>query len=113
MLWRDIAARGRAASARPTIAEITMAGNTFIGTLDDDSNTGSETVQYGLTGNDTLAPSQLDVLYTLDGGLGDDELFGGNLADILLGGEGNDGLFGNGGNDRIDGGSGNDVLLGG
>jgi serralysin len=92
---------------------ITTAGATFIGTLGDDANDGSEGVQYGLSGDDTLAPTLADVSYYLDGGLGDDQLAGRDGADTLLGGDGNDALLGNGGNDRLDGGAGNDHIDGG
>ena len=76
----------------------------------------------------------------VDGGLGDDQVFGGNARDSLFGGagrdrlhgmggpdalyggrdhdsleggEGNDLLLGNAGNDRLNGGAGDDQLLGG
>ncbi|MEL7098212.1 MAG: calcium-binding protein [Pseudomonadota bacterium] len=57
----------------------------------------------------------------VDGGAGNDTLFGGNLGDNLLGGDdndliagraGDDTLFGGRGNDTINGGSGNDELRG-
>lgn len=49
----------------------------------------------------------------IDGGAGDDEIFGTNAADSLLGGSGNDTLFGYGLDDRLDGGAGNDIIQGG
>ena len=51
----------------------------------------------------------------LDGGAGDDALYGGPGGgdDVMLGNAGNDRLFGGLGNDRLDGGAGNDRLAGG
>lgn len=50
---------------------------------------------------------------TLDGGAGDDLLFGMGGDDILRGGDGNDLLFGGSGNDYLDGGAGKDTIFGG
>ena len=59
---------------------------------------------------------------TLEGGNGDDRLYGsrdrdlmrgGNGADILVGNDGDDTLAGENGNDRLDGGRGQDLLQGG
>ncbi|NER31245.1 MAG: calcium-binding protein, partial [Symploca sp. SIO1C4] len=49
----------------------------------------------------------------LDGGTGNDVLYGESGNDILLGGEGHDWLDGGTGNDVLYGESGNDILLGG
>jgi Ca2+-binding RTX toxin-like protein len=49
----------------------------------------------------------------LDGGAGDDSLYGGDDADTLIGGIGNDLLDGGIDDDSLTGGAGNDVLLGG
>ena len=49
----------------------------------------------------------------LDGGAGDDLLFGMGGDDILRGGDGNDLLFGGSGNDYLDGGAGEDTIFGG
>ncbi|MEM7760017.1 MAG: calcium-binding protein, partial [Cyanobacteria bacterium P01_A01_bin.40] len=49
----------------------------------------------------------------LDGGDGDDEMFGENDDDTLLGGEGVDTLSGNNGNDILEGEQGDDILNGG
>lgn len=57
---------------------------------------------FGLGGNDLLR-----------GGLGNDAMDGGIGHDTLMGGGGNDVLAGNAGNDVLQGGSGNDVLNGG
>jgi len=48
----------------------------------------------------------------LDGGAGDDALFGGRGNDTLKGGAGCDYLVGNSGNDLLDGGDENDILVG-
>ncbi|MBH5340823.1 calcium-binding protein, partial [Neisseria meningitidis] len=50
---------------------------------------------------------------TLDGGEGNDALYGYNGNDALNGGEGNDHLNGEDGNDTLIGGAGNDYLEGG
>lgn len=57
----------------------------------------------GGAGNDTLRATVASPV-VLDGGLGDDQLFGGDGGDVLLGGEGDD---------TIDGGLGADSLAGG
>ena len=51
----------------------------------------------------------------LDGGAGDDRLYGGPDGgdDVLVGGDGHDKLYGGKGDDTLDGGAGNDVLKGG
>jgi Ca2+-binding RTX toxin-like protein len=49
---------------------------------------------------------------TVDGGPGDDMIFGGKKNDRLSGGPGRDSLTGEGGNDIISGGAGNDTLNG-
>ncbi|NFV79014.1 tandem-95 repeat protein, partial [Magnetospirillum aberrantis] len=50
---------------------------------------------------------------TIDGGAGNDVLFGQNGNDLLIGGTGNDTLAGAAGNDTLLGGDGNDKLIGG
>jgi Ca2+-binding RTX toxin-like protein len=50
---------------------------------------------------------------TLDGGAGNDILFGRDGNDTLNGGAGNDILFGRDGNDTLNGGDGNDIHFGG
>jgi hypothetical protein len=50
---------------------------------------------------------------SLDGGAGDDSLYGAGGADKIAGGDGNDNLFGGGGKDRLNGGNNNDKLNGG
>ena len=57
--------------------------------------------------------TQNDGKDTLDGGAGDDLLFGMGGDDILRGGDGNDLLFGGSGNDYLDGGAGEDTIFGG
>jgi serralysin len=86
---------------------------TFVDIAGINSHFGNEDIQYGLDGNDLLGGGTDDRAYLLDGGVGNDELFGVSFADILLGGEGNDSFDGRGGNDRLDGGDGNDSLNGG
>ncbi len=50
---------------------------------------------------------------TIDAGLGDDSVLGGEDDDVIDGGAGDDTLLGNEGNDDLDGGDGDDTLLGG
>jgi len=73
---------------------------------------GGDTIT-GAAGNDTIlgdtqfsTDSQIDVL---DGGAGNDRLYGGGDADTLIGGIGNDALWGGGGVDALTGGKGNDT----
>ena len=47
---------------------------------------------------------------TIDGGTGDDLVYGGTDADLLRGGEGDDDLYGSPGNDRAEGGAGDDAF---
>jgi Ca2+-binding RTX toxin-like protein len=61
-----------------------------------------------VTASDGLAPL---IHLTLDGGAGDDALFGSDGADDLLGRDGNDLLVGNGGNDLMLGGAGDDTFV--
>jgi Ca2+-binding RTX toxin-like protein len=50
---------------------------------------------------------------TINGGNGDDFIYGADDADSLTGGSGNDSIYGSSGNDSLDGGIGNDELFGG
>ncbi len=61
-----------------------------------------------VTASDGLAPL---IHLTLDGGPGNDALFGSDGADDLLGRDGNDLLVGNGGNDLMLGGDGDDTFV--
>ncbi len=49
---------------------------------------------------------------TINGGAGDDRLFGGVLGDVINGGAGNDTVVGNLGDDDVQGGGGDDLLFG-
>jgi len=68
-------------------------------------NMGSGDDTFSATGN--LASL---ISLTVDGGVGNDRIFGGNGADTLLGGEGNDFIDGNQGNDTALLGAGDDVF---
>jgi Ca2+-binding RTX toxin-like protein len=76
----------------------------------------------GLGGDDVVRANPTDrgpVYYGrndddfVDGGAGNDRIWGGRSTDLLLGGPGNDVLHGGRGADRVDGGPGNDVVDGG
>jgi Ca2+-binding RTX toxin-like protein len=66
----------------------------------------------GLGGNDVITASGLTgMLFTANGGDGDDVLIGSFGNDVLTGGPGDDVLNGNGGQDVLDGGPGNNVVI--
>lgn len=65
------------------------------------------------SGGDPIDPEKTNGLDVIDGGDGDDLIFGQDDDDTLYGGDGNDTLFGGIDEDELSGGSGNDVLLGG
>ena len=73
-------------------------------------NNGGEQYQYGLNGNDTLAPSNNNKSYFLYGGEGGDQLIGQSYNDDLYGGNGGDTLYGDYGNDYLNGGLGKDAF---
>jgi len=96
----------------------TAAGETICGLLGND-------VIKALGGDDTVFGDNCKVKAKLgakaavggddsiDGGTGNDAIYGAGGADKLTGGAGNDKLFGGGGNDALAGGKGNDRLTGG
>jgi Ca2+-binding RTX toxin-like protein len=68
----------------------------------------------GLAGSDLITAAGLrGVAVNVDGGAGNDIIFGGAKNDVISGGAGDDILFGYGGNDALYGDAGNDVLSGG
>jgi uncharacterized protein (TIGR03118 family) len=68
---------------------------------------------FGVTGNDTIFVSpSIHTPTLLDGGTGNDQIFGGDGANILLGGPGNDILIGGRHRDILIGGDGRDVIFG-
>jgi Ca2+-binding RTX toxin-like protein len=70
-------------------------------------------IAYGEDGNDTISVDEAIALTAiLDGGEGDDDLFGGAGNDLLLGGGGSDRLTGAAGNDFLAGGHGADRIVG-
>ncbi len=75
----------------------------------------SAVVLNGLGGDDVLGmrDSGAEMEAVLNGGAGNDVLFGGDANDALDGGAGDDYLFGRGGDDTLDGGLGGDWLSGG
>ncbi|MBX9702076.1 MAG: hypothetical protein K2X74_21760, partial [Acetobacteraceae bacterium] len=72
-------------------------------------NTLANRIQGNEAGNLIIAGAGAD---TVDGGGGDDSVFGQADADLLRGGEGRDWIFGGDADDTIEGGAGNDVLFG-
>lgn len=85
-----------------------LPGNDFTARYDDAQN--AVILQGDEADNILLGVSKRSII---DGGDGNDRLYGRKYNDILLGGAGDDSLWGSGGNDRLDGGSGNDILKGG
>jgi phospholipase/lecithinase/hemolysin len=70
-------------------------------------------VAFAHDGDDFLHATAASRAVILEGGAGNDLLFGGWAGDILRGDVGNDCLFGGGGDDALYGGDGRDVLFGG
>ena len=73
-------------------------------------------------GNDIIRFNGLTIPVNVDGGTGNDHLYGSSASDLLIGGPGNDRLYGGSGDDTLiagagydylDGGSGNDFIDGG
>jgi uncharacterized protein (TIGR03118 family) len=91
---------------------VVRSGGKLIGTFDLAS---LSTIEFnGLAGNDQiLVNNRIKVTTIIDGGAGDDHLFGGGGNSILLGGSGSDHLFGQGGRDILIGGDSRDFLNGG
>jgi len=63
----------------------------------------------GTSGNDTLDASKAEVRVVIDGGAGNDVIYGSSKADFLKGGAGADKLYSGGGADLLIGGAGNDT----
>jgi serralysin len=68
---------------------------------------------FGDDGNDIIKAGNTDNGALLDGGTGNDQLYGGLAANTMNGGDGNDYLSGGGGQDIMHGNAGNDTLKGG
>jgi ELWxxDGT repeat protein len=67
----------------------------------------------GAGGNDIIKIQGLSLPATLNGGAGDDVIYGANGADRINGGDGNDWLSGGANNDTLYGDAGNDRIFGG
>ena len=85
---------------------------TFVGSNFNDTNYGSEQIQYGLDGADYLSPQHDNKSYYIYGGNSSDKLFGYGYEDELYGGSGGDRIRGLGDDDYIEGGAGNDKIFG-
>jgi Ca2+-binding RTX toxin-like protein len=83
----------------------TAATNQEVDTIILDGGDGDDRL-FGEQGNDLLVGGAGNDL--LDGGAGNDQLLGGAGADMMRGGPGDDGLFGGPMTDVLDGGSGSD-----
>ncbi|WP_147104492.1 Hint domain-containing protein [Tateyamaria sp. syn59] len=96
-------------------ARSSNSGFSFSGDLIDDSvvtpiEAGDDTIDGG-TGQDVIFGQGGND--SLSGGQGDDDIDGGEGNDVLDGGQGQDELIGGAGNDTLVGGTGDDTLLGG
>ena len=67
----------------------------------------------GGDGDDEISVGLNMIGVTINGGNGNDLVYGGGGADLIKGGNGNDVLYGRAGNDKIEGNAGNDLLDGG
>ena len=92
-------------------------------TLTTDTHTGAQSTQRimnvetinGLDGDDIIDLTSPDYslagqIITINGGLGNDAIWGSDATETLIGGEGNDILFGGSGNDTLTGGAGADTF---
>ena len=97
----------------------TASGTSVLGLAAQVNITGAEATSdrltvNGLAGDDVVDASALSadaILFTANGGDGDDVLIGGAGNDTLTGGDGDDILNGGPGQDVLDGGSGDNVLF--
>lgn len=85
--------------------------STWWGNQYNNTNYGNQDSQYGLDGDDVLAPEGDSKSYDLYGGNGDDDLYGQSYDDDLYGGNGSDYLYGDYGNDYLFGGRGADAFF--
>jgi hypothetical protein len=67
---------------------------------------------YGAAGRDAIQATGIGRSVLIDGGAGNDEIWGGHGDDMLIGGAGHDSIWGGGGADVLLGGDGNDSLRG-
>ena len=96
----------------------TLSGLALVGCVSGESDVSDLTI-IGSDGDDTLnGGAGNDHLFgrgssafTMIGGIGDDFIYGGSGIDSLNGGDGNDKIFGNGGTDTLIGGNGADIFV--
>ena len=89
----------------------TIVGGTGNDTITVDHLGGDLSRLVGNNGSDTLRVKDGDSAF-LDGGIGNDKLYGGTGSQYLSGGDGNDVIHGGIGPDTLTGGKGNDTLYG-
>ena len=68
---------------------------------------------FGAVNNSSTFTGGTSMMDVVDGGSGNDKLYGGGGGDILKGGTGQDSIYGNAGQDVLIGGDGNDLLMAG
>ena len=119
----DGAAATRSSSTRPTATTsititnnngvVTVSGLATEVTISNFEANNDRIVINGLGGDDVITASGLGtaMLFTANGGDGDDVLIGSAGNDILTGGAGDDVLIGGGGQDILDGGPGNNTVF--
>jgi Ca2+-binding RTX toxin-like protein len=94
-------------------SQVTVAGLDPVVRISNSEGANDSLVINAGGGNDAINASTLPagvIKLTLDGGAGDDEIFGSQGADVILGGDGNDFIFGDNGNDVALMGAGDDVF---
>jgi Ca2+-binding RTX toxin-like protein len=92
---------------------VSVAGLSALITITGAEGANDALVINALDGDDTITATTLPagvIKLTLDGGAGNDTLFGSQGADVFLGGSGNDTVFGDNGNDLALLGSGDDLF---
>jgi Ca2+-binding RTX toxin-like protein len=96
-----------------TAGDLLVLGNDAVFVADAEADK-DRLVVNGLGGDDRISASSMgagNVMLTLDGGAGNDTLFGSGASDVLIGGAGNDFIDGNQGDDLMLLGAGDDIAV--